>query len=602
MRAHFLALTFLASSLLAQTPPPSPPAASPSAIPPIAINSELAGDAADGTVARLTFRYRIPDEVPLEAEVILQGSISAQGQVVRNFRVTLRPDERGEARLLETLPVGTYELEARLFIPFEDRAPIILAKGVVPLPITATNKTYVASADDGAAGAVAEGVVPEVTGAVRILTPRRDLAPNLFVVNVDVKPPVTRVEFFVEGKKIFTKNAPPYVAELDLGSLPRRVEVRAVGYDKSGRYIDADAWLVNERETPLEVKITRTTTADGISHFKVSVQNQQNVGLKSVELFAGDKKLAAWSHPPYAIDLPTARLQGFDFVRATALNDNNVEATDLLYLNGERYTESIEVNLVELPVTVSDASGAVVTSLQKDDFQVFEDSKAQKISNFAFANNLPLSVGVLVDHSGSMKPRITDARNAALQFFKQILGNRDRGFFGGFSWQTTKLSPLVSDLASLQEQVQSMPDADGGTALYDAIVTALYQFRGVEGRKALVIVTDGEDTASRVPYDEMLKYVRSARVPLYFIGIDMGPFGGNSKMKSLAAETGGVAYFVKKVDELGETYKKLEADLRSQYLISYYTEAGGKDSKYRTVEVKTKKAGLKVRTIRGFIP
>src|SRR5207253_4190505 len=103
-----------------------------------------------------------------------------------------------------------------------------------------TNKTYIAGENEGAEAIVAEGVVPETSGAVRILTPRRDVAPNLFIVDVDVKPPVKRLEFWVEGKKILTRNAPPYRAELDLGALPKRVEVRAVGYDDHGRYVDAD--------------------------------------------------------------------------------------------------------------------------------------------------------------------------------------------------------------------------------------------------------------------------------------------------------------------------------------------------------------------------
>ena len=146
-----------------------------------------------------------------------------------------------------------------------------------------------------------------------------------------------------------------------------------------------------------------------------------------------------------------------------------------------------------------------------------------------------------------------------------------------------------------------MPDAEGGTALYDAIVTGLYKFRDLNGRKALIIVTDGEDTVSRVSYDEMLHYVRAARIPIYFIGIGITPFGGG-KIKSLAAETGGVVYLIRNADALKETYAKLEKELRSQYLIGYYSEASKKDQKYRTVEVKVARPEVQVRTIRGYIP
>jgi Ca-activated chloride channel family protein len=579
----------------------APAPATASSVAPINITAEPAGDAGELAVTRLTFRFEVPDGVPLDSELTLQGSILRDTAVIRNFRYSLRPDEQGVLNTLEKLTPGSYSIEAKLVLPQDDNAAI-LARGSFNLTVALTGQPYVASAADGAAGVLAEGFVPESSGSVRIVPPRRDLAPNLFIVNVEVKAPVTRVEFYVEGKKILTKNAPPYRAELDLGKLPRRVEVRAVGYDRSGRYIDADAWLVNEREAPLEVKITRTVTPDGVAHFKVSVQNPKSVALKSIELFAGDKKLIAWTHAPYAFDIPAASLAGVDFVRATALDVNGVEATDLFYLDGQRYTEQIEVNLVELPVSVTDVGGATITDMKQSEFQVLEEGKPQKIANFAFANNLPLSVGVLVDHSGSMKPRIEAARKAALEFFKQIIGPRDRAFFGGFSWQTTKLSPFTSTIPLLEAQVSDMPQADGGTALYDAIVTSLYHFRGIEGRKALVIVTDGDDTASRIDYNDMLTYARSARVPLYFIGIGISPLGGGSKMKALAAETGAIALFVKNVDELKETYKKLENDLRSQYLISYYGEAAGKEARYRTVDVKTTRSGTKVRTIRGYIP
>jgi hypothetical protein len=132
---------------------------------------------------------------------------------------------------------------------------------------------------------------------VKIRAPRRDVAPNLFIVDVDVLPPVKRVEFWVEGKKVLARNAPPFNAELDLGTLPKRVEVRAVGYDAQGRYVDADAFVVNERDTPLELKITRTITPDGVSHFKLSLQNPKGTGIKNVVLYAGDQKLHEWTRP-----------------------------------------------------------------------------------------------------------------------------------------------------------------------------------------------------------------------------------------------------------------------------------------------------------------
>jgi Ca-activated chloride channel family protein len=152
--------------------------------------------------------------------------------------------------------------------------------------------------------------------------------------------------------------------------------------------------------------------------------------------------------------------------------------------------------------------------------------------------------------------------------------------------------------------VTSSPEASGGTSLYDAIITGLYRFRSIQGRKALIIITDGEDTTSRMTYEDMLNYARAARVPMYFIGVGLGfsDMSGTSKMKALAAESGGVAYFIKDVKQLKATYAQLEKELRTQYLISYYAETTKKDQNYRPIEVKVKRAGARVRTIRGYIP
>jgi Ca-activated chloride channel homolog len=557
-----------------------------------------------GVVTRISFRFATPPEVPPETGLILQGSILQNGQVLRNFRMNVPPNVQAPLSTIQTFAEGPAEVEVRLVMPLAEALPAIVTKATQTFTVAKTNKPYIASEEDGAEAVMAEGIVPEVTGAVKIRVPRRDVAPNLFIVNVDVLPPVKRVEFWVEGKKVMARNAPPYSAELDLGKLPKRVEVRVIGYDDKGRYVDADAFVVNERETPLEVKITRTQTPDGVSHIKLSVQNPKNTTIKTVALFAGDRKLTEWARPPYAVSLANATLAKDEFLRASVIDDTGYEAADLLFLNGDRYIEEIEVNIVELPVAVSDAAGAPIQNLKQSNFSVFENGKPQKIESFNFASNLPISVGVLIDHSGSMEKRMEDAKQAASKFFRSIIQKNDRAFIAGFAMDPTRNAPFVSDVSLLDAQVSAIPNAGGGTSLYDAIITGLYRFRNVQGRKALIVITDGDDTTSRMSYDDMLQYARASRVPLYFIGIGfgVGEFGGPAKMRSLAGESGGVAYFIRDVKQLESTYVQLEKDLRSQYLISYHAESTKKDQAYRTVEVKVDQPGAKVRTIRGYIP
>jgi Ca-activated chloride channel homolog len=592
MRKALLALV-LATAAFAQEEPPKP----------LTIALETLGDGDNGVVARVSFRFPASNS-PGEGALFLQGSFIQNGLVLRNFRYQV-PEDQTTVTTIQTFAAGEAEVEVRLVMPLEEGAPVLVAKTSEKFTLALTGKLYVASEDEGAEAVFAEGVVPETVGAVKIRAPKRDVAVNLFNVNVDVLPPVSRVEFWVEGKKILARNKPPFSAELDLGNLPKRVEVRAVGYDARGRYVDADAFIVNERETPLELKITRTTTPDGVAHFKLSLQNPKGTAIKNVVLYAGDKKLHEWTRPPYALSIPSARLAGVDFVRASAFDDTGYEASDLLFLSGDRYIEEIEVNVVELPVSVNTADGQPISDLQQANFSIAENGKAQKISSFNYAANLPISVGVLLDHSGSMEKRMEDAKSAAVDFFRSIIKTGDRAFIAAFASDPTKNAPFVSSVETLQAQVEAIPKASGGTSLYDAIVTGLYRFRNVQGRKALIVITDGEDTTSRLTYDDMLTYARASRVPLYFIGIGfVGPagFGGGGKMRALAAETGGVAYMIRNVNQLTETYKALEQDLRSQYLLSYHTESTKKDQSYRTIEVKVDRPDAKVRTIRGFIP
>lgn len=562
------------------------------------------GDSAEGVVSRISFRFAVPADAPSGVPLVLTGSISQNGEVVKRFRYPILPSTTSPLTSIQTLQPGPAEIDARLMVPLEEQTPVILAKATQSFTIAKTNKVYVAKEGEGADAILAEGVVPEGSGAVKIVAPRRDVAPNLFIVEVEVQSPVTRVEFWVEGKKIMARNAPPYRAELDLGALPKRVEVRAIGYDAQGRYVDADAFVVNEHETPLEVKITRVITPDGVSHFKLSVQNPKATQIKSATFFAGQKKLHEWSGPPYALDISSAKLKGVDFVRASIVDETNYEASDLLFLSGARFSEEIEVNLVELPVIVTDHAGLPVTDLKQTDFSVLENGKPQKITSFNYASNLPISAGVLLDHSGSMKPRMEQSKSAAIEFFKRIMKGGDRAFVTGFAFDAVSAAPFVTDVSSLEAQVRAIPDASGGTSLYDAIVTGLYRFRGMQGRRALIILTDGEDTTSRTSYEEMLTYARSARVPLYFIGVGLGVFeiSGTSKMKALAAETGGIAYFIHDIKQVDETYAQLEKDLRSQYLIAYNAQVTSKDRAYRKVDVKVSRPDTTVRTIRGFIP
>jgi len=146
--------------------------------------------------------------------------------------------------------------------------------------------------------------------------------------------------------------------------------------------------------------------------------------------------------------------------------------------------------------------------------------------------------------------------------------------------------------------------AGGATALYDALVTALYQFRGVPGRKAIVLLSDGDDNHSWTTYDVLRRYARTAGIPIYVVGLNLSilDVGLKGKLRELAGDTGAEAFLISKAKELEEIYRKIEVELRSQYFLTYLTESKKPESEFRAVEVKVKKPGLRARMIRGYFP
>jgi len=136
------------------------------------------------------------------------------------------------------------------------------------------------------------------------------------------------------------------------------------------------------------------------------------------------------------------------------------------------------------------------------------------------------------------------------------------------------------------------------------VVTTLYYFRGIRGRRAMVLLSDGDDTASAIPYRDALEYARRSGVMIYTVGLHVGAMNMaiRNKLTELSEETGGRAFFIKEADDLKEVYKEIEEDLRSQYLLAYSSDRPSPDGKFRTVEVKVKGGKLKARTIRGYYP
>ena len=194
-------------------------------------------------------------------------------------------------------------------------------------------------------------------------------------------------------------------------------------------------------------------------------------------------------------------------------------------------------------------------------------------------------------------------RRAVRGFTDQLLKEGDQAVLIRFSWDATvevawtdRIDALVSDLDDVTPE--------GGTSLHDAVVRSLEQFRGRRGRQAVVLLTDGEDTTSRTGWQVAERFARTMRIPIFSIGLGVGKLDFSSRkiLKELSSETGGEAFFPKKVEELPAVYARIAELLRSQYLLWYQSPSDKPPEEFRTIEVTVDRPDAVVRTISGYYP
>jgi VWFA-related protein len=271
----------------------------------------------------------------------------------------------------------------------------------------------------------------------------------------------------------------------------------------------------------------------------------------------------------------------------------------------------VDVDVVNVLCTVSDKRGALVTNLGKEDFEIREDGRKQDIRYFTRETDLPLTVAMLVDVSGSVRSVLADEREAAGQFFDTVLRPADHALLLGFSstlvlWQdfTPSSQQLKNALAQLHAiRFRGLPavgQAMPGTLLYDAVYqTAKGKLGGVPGRKAMLIVSDGLDNGSQKHLNDAVQAVQATNTIVYAVCYDQ-KFFGCAFLSSLAQPTGGRMFVTGKKRTLTEIFQIIEEELRSQYSIGFAPANTAHDGKFRKLEVKVLTPGLRASARRGY--
>ncbi len=272
-------------------------------------------------------------------------------------------------------------------------------------------------------------------------------------------------------------------------------------------------------------------------------------------------------------------------------------------------TYRISVDLVNIFCSAwNKDTKAFVTNLAREDFAVYEDGMKQEIKNFARETNMPLTIALLVDTSQSVAPKLKFEQEAAINFFYTLLKENDRAMLVEFDSAVTMVQDFTNDPNKLAKQIRSM-QAAGNTALYDAIVrTCDEKLIRETGRKALVILSDGNDSASTETLARAREMALNADVTIFSISINRGGLfgvggdsrGGDKVLQQLANETGGKALFPFLVEDLDSAFREISQELRSQYNLGYISGNTKRDGSYRKIEVKVGERSLKLNYRKGY--
>ncbi len=321
---------------------------------------------------------------------------------------------------------------------------------------------------------------------------------------------------------------------------------------------------------------------------------------------------------PYETPTPTPRLRPVYIPAQTKPNIPETKQTPPLKVeNDDGDIIRVDSTLVPIPVSVIDALGQAVTNLKLENFELQIDGKAEEISELSLSDT-PVRLALLFDNSSSVTIAREFEKKAAIRFFKRVL-RPEKDLAALYSVQTgTRLEqPLTKNVSQLTEAIENFPIPAGATALLDAIITAANYLRTADGRRVMVIVSDGEDTISDATFEDTVKAVQAANCQVYVVKTKdfenfkrTGLRGGNAniralaaehRMQELAAQTGGAVYSPIDEKELDAAFIQISAELSQQYILSYYPENLDKIGQFRTISLNVKgRENLTVRTRKGY--
>lgn len=423
---------------------------------------------------------------------------------------------------------------------------------------------------------------------------------------------VSAIEFLLDGAKVARSQARPFEVTVDLGRLPVPRRLEAVAYDAAGVELGRDALELNGGIGVFGVRLIEPRGATAVGAVDVEAEltlpAAHDNPLDRLELYWNDARVATLFAPPFRqrILIPPAAPSGY--ITAVAYRRDGSSVEDVRLMNSEGAGESLDVRLVELATAVLDADGRPVAGLTRDSFRVHEEGLLQPLDAVRDGRELPLTLGLAIDSSASLFEEMADVKRAAIDFVGLTLDPADRAFVVDFDSEPRLAVDLTGDQRQLYEGIAALRPG-GSTALCDALVYSLARLQRVRGRRALVVLSDGLGRDERVSFAACQRFVARSGVPVYLLLLpEEGPSDPHraevaaKRIESLVGPSGGRAIRVASLAELGPVYRQVQAELRAQYVVSYYPAAlpDGAAAGWREVRVAIDRPGLTVRAAQGY--
>ncbi|HXH28232.1 MAG TPA: VWA domain-containing protein, partial [Candidatus Polarisedimenticolia bacterium] len=353
----------------------------------------------------------------------------------------------------------------------------------------------------------------------------------------------------------------------------------------------------------------------GETRITVEASTSADASIDRVEIYVDGRLLSTLTRPPYTLLWNAGTRFVKRDLRAVAVDTLGRSAETTLVTRPLYIGQYEEVRLIDVYATVRDAKGRPVLDLGREDFTLLEDGRPQTISHFTSAR-VPLTVALLIDASNSMNlgGKIDLARRAAEEFVKSA-EPEDRMMVLAFNDRVAGLTEPVSDRRRLEESIEAIR-ASGGTALYDALFRAAELLTGVEGRRAIVLLSDGRDQAladnepgSLHLFEEALERVHRSDVSVYSVGLghhldqELTLDGARSLedvLRTLARQTGGRYYNPDRPSQLSQVYRQIVSDLKDQYLLAYTSTNTAHDGRWRSITLRVRPPDLQVQARAGY--